>query len=120
MDLEPDADSIVFTFHNQTEAHPRIYSAELIGSPSVACLCIATGDRFVYQQSFFLALPVDPYQILGPTSSRLANPGKILNAVMFCGSHLTIERFSLLTFLTKVFKCSPYELWQPKALTGYM
>lgn len=76
LDLELDADAIVFTFHHQTQARPHVYSAELIASPHVACLCITTGERFVYKQSFFLSLPADPYQILGPTSSRLANPGK--------------------------------------------
>lgn len=77
LDLEPDADTIVFTFHNQSQAHPRVYSTELIASAYVACRCITTGDRFVDKQSFILVLPADPYQILGPTSSRLANPGKI-------------------------------------------
>lgn len=119
-DLEPDADGIVFTIHNQTGAPPRVYSAELIASPQVACLCIATGDRFVYQQSFFPSLPADPYQILGPTSSRLANPGKILHAVVLRGAHLPIKRFLSLTFLMRVIECSPNELWELKAWTGCM
>lgn len=30
-----------------------------------------------------LLLPTDPYQVLGPTSSRLANPGKSLSIARF-------------------------------------
>lgn len=31
---------------------------------------------------------VDPYQILGPTSSRLANPGEILPMILLLQSYL--------------------------------
>lgn len=109
LDLEPDADGIVLAIRNQTGAHPRVYSAELIASPQVAWLCIATGDRFVYQQSLFLY----PLSLQIPT--RFWDPQAVALPIQVS---VTIKRFSLLTFLMGAIDCSPNELWELKAWTG--